>query len=157
MAFTDSDWATDKDSRRSVSGTAVFYNGNLINWLSRVQKRTAGSSTEAEYLALDQTGRDVLYFRHLLEEMGCGIEDATTIFCDNQGAIRNAVNPLSVSKMKHVEVCYHMVRDFVEAGALKIVYVSTDENLADIFTKSISAKLSVKKFIVFRDQLLSKV
>jgi hypothetical protein len=75
--------------------------------------------------------------------------EATTILCDNQSCIKMTENPVFHDRLKHIEICYHYIRDMVQRGALKLQYVGTDEQVADVLTKP----LSHVKFEHFREEL----
>ena len=74
---------------------------------------------------------------------------ATVILCDNQSCIKMTENPVFHDKSKHIEIRYHFIRDMVQRGALKLQYISTDEQVDDVLTKP----LSCVKFKHFRDKL----
>ena len=75
--------------------------------------------------------------------------DVTDIFCDNQCCIYMIENPVFHDKSKHIEVRYHFIRDMVQKGAIKLKYVPTEEQVADVLTKP----LDRVKFEYFRDKL----
>jgi hypothetical protein len=75
--------------------------------------------------------------------------EATTILCDNQNCIKMKEKPVFHDRLKHIEIHYHYIRDMVQRGALKLLYISTDEQVADVLTKP----LSHVKFEHFRDKL----
>jgi hypothetical protein len=73
----------------------------------------------------------------------------TAILCDNQSCIKMTENPVFYDKSKHIEIRYHFIYDIVQRGALKLQYISMDEQVADVMTKP----LSRVKFEHFRDNL----
>jgi hypothetical protein len=73
----------------------------------------------------------------------------TAILCDNQRCIKMTENLVFHDRSKHIEICYHFIYDMVQRGALKLQYISTDEQVADMLTKP----LSRVKFEHFRDKL----
>jgi hypothetical protein len=73
----------------------------------------------------------------------------TAILCDNQSCIKMTENPVFHDRSKHIEIRYHFIHDMVQRGALKLQYISTDEQVADVMTKP----LSRVKFEHFRDKL----
>jgi hypothetical protein len=71
------------------------------------------------------------------------------IYCDNQSCIKLSENPIFHDRSKHIEIRYHFIQDRIQKGAVKLRYISTDEQVANILTKP-----SVKrKFVFFRDKL----
>ena len=71
------------------------------------------------------------------------------IHCDNQSCIRLSENPVFHDRSKHIEIIYHFIREYVKRGAVELPYISTDEQVADILTKS----LGRGKHIYFRDKM----
>jgi len=136
ICYSDSDYAGDLTDRHSTSGFLVFYNGCLISWGCTKQDVVAQSSTEAEFIAMNTTGK---YLKQLVESIG--IPNVTGIlYEDNTGSIPIAENPICKNRTKHIEVRFYYIRDVVRKY-LKIIYKETSEQLADIFTKPLSFKI----------------
>ncbi|XP_019178996.1 PREDICTED: uncharacterized protein LOC109174195 [Ipomoea nil] len=148
-AYTDSDWAGCPVDRKSTSGYAVFLDTNLVSWVSRKQRTVARSSTEAEYKGLADVSAEVTWVVSLLRELGLHSGTPATLWCDNLGATYLAANPVFHARTKHVEIDYHFVRDKVAAGDFIVSFVSTKDQLADIFTKPLPAP----RFQALRDKL----
>ncbi|XP_019175853.1 PREDICTED: uncharacterized protein LOC109171181 [Ipomoea nil] len=148
-AFTDSDWAGCPVDRKSTSGYAVFLGDNLVSWVSRKQRTVARSSTEAEYKGLADVAAEVTWVVSLLRELGLHSGSPTTLWCDNLGATYLAANPVFHARTKHVEIDYHFVRDKVASGEFIVSFVSTKDQLADIFTKPLPAP----RYQALRDKL----
>ncbi|XP_019200092.1 PREDICTED: uncharacterized protein LOC109193692 [Ipomoea nil] len=138
-AFSDSDWAGCSLDLKSTAGYAVFLGPNLVSWTSRKQRTVARSSTEAEYKSLADVAAEVTWVQSLLRELGLLSPTIPVFWCDNLGATYLCANPVFHARTKHVEVDYHFVRDKVSTGALKVNFVSTNDQLADIFTKPLSS------------------
>jgi hypothetical protein len=138
--YTDSDWTGDKDNQHSVSGCAIFLN-TVILWKSKLQKPLALSSSEAEYYGMNEAAKDVKVGAMILEAIGIEIESPIIMYCDNVGAIFMAENETATVRTKHVNARYHFVREYVESGFLKIVFVNSKENKSDMFTKNVSSEL----------------
>jgi hypothetical protein len=121
----------------------------MISWQSRKQSSIALSIAEAEYIAACSASCEAIWLRKLLTDLFDLEMEATTILCDNQSCIKMTENPVFHDRSKHIEIRYHYIRDMVQRGALKLQYVSTDEQVADVLTKP----LSRVKFEHFRDKL----
>lgn len=139
-AYSDSDYASDKVTRRSVTGMLILLNGAPISWRSKIQRAATLSSCEAEYYAMSETAQEVLYVKSVLEFLACKVKLPIVIKVDNQGAIFLANNESS-TRTKHIDVRYHFVRDLVEAEVIKFEYVKTEENRADPNTKNVTTDL----------------
>ena len=120
-----------------------------MSWLSRKQKSVALSSTEAKYMAASQASCEAIWLRKMLVGLFDLELSPTVIHCDNQSCIKLTENPVFHDRSKHIEIRYHFIRDWVQRGAVKLDYVSTDEQVVDIFTKS----LPRGKHIYFRDKM----
>lgn len=144
--FVDSDWEGDKSSRNSVTGWVIFLNECAIGWGSRGQKCVSLSSSEAEYVGITEISKDILYIRNLLEFLGRKVlELPIVVQCDNTGAIYLTGNRES-RRTKYMDTKYHFVREYVEDGILKVIFVPTGENKADPYTKNVSECDSVRHF-----------
>ena len=135
--YSDSDWAGSKDDRRSVTGYCIYLNGCLISWKSRAQKHVTLSSTEAEYVAVSEVCGDVLFMKMILEFLGLLIEKPVIIHCDNVGAIFLGNNAKASLRTKHIDVRYHFVREYIVDGTVEVMFVGSEDNDADIFTKNV--------------------
>ncbi len=135
-AYSDSDWAGDRHERRSTQGYVVFFNGTPISWRSGLQSVIALSSCEAEYVALSEACRELAYLREVAKFLHHPQDDPTPLFGDNQGSLDLVDNPVHHSRSKHIDVKFHYVRTAQENGLVKVLKVHTDDNRADIFTKT---------------------
>ncbi|KAL7526613.1 hypothetical protein ACHAWF_001850, partial [Thalassiosira exigua] len=118
VLFTDSDYAGDPESRRSVSGYILYVCGVPIIWRSKLQRSVTLSSSEAEWVSLSEAVKEVIFVLHLLEFMGIKIQYPVLVRVDNIGAIFMSSNLTTTSRTKHVDVRTKFVREFVEDGTL---------------------------------------
>jgi hypothetical protein len=113
----------------------------VIFWKSKLQKPLALSSSEAEYYGMSEAAKDVKFVAMILEAIGIKIELLIIMYCDNVGAIFMAENATATARTKHVDARYQFVREYVENGFLKIVFVNSKENKAEMFTKNVLSEL----------------
>uniref|UniRef100_A0A5K1A4K1 Reverse transcriptase Ty1/copia-type domain-containing protein n=1 Tax=Nymphaea colorata TaxID=210225 RepID=A0A5K1A4K1_9MAGN len=137
--YIDADWAGDPDDRRFVSGFCFFLDFNLICWSSKKQRAVARSSTEAEYRAMAAGTAEASWLRHLLGELNLPIVQSS-LLCDNQSAIKIAYNPILHNRTKHIEIDQHFIRQKVEEAEILPTYISTSEQIADLFTKGLTGQ-----------------
>jgi hypothetical protein len=137
--FVDADYGGDPDDRKSTSGCVFLLQGGPISWFSRKQECTATSTTDAEFVAGSEAAKEGTWIKSLLEEIGQGLPGPIPLFCDNQGAIKVAYNPELHRKMKHIAIKYCYIREAQANGVINTSYVSSQEQLADIFTKPLAA------------------
>lgn len=103
-AYSDSDWAGDRDTRHSTSGHILFLGKSPIAWYSGKQNLVTTSTTEAEYVAMSQTAKEIQYIRNLLNSIGIIQDEATVLNGDNQGALFLGENPKTASRTKHIAI-----------------------------------------------------
>lgn len=135
--FADADWANCPVDRRSYTGYAFVLNGSPISWNSRKQRTVVLSSTEAEYMAMSEANKEAIYLRQFLAELGEDDSVSTILMNDNMGALKLAENPSFHARSKHIDLRYHLIRDAVKDGTLKVEYTSMDTMAADILTKAL--------------------
>lgn len=134
-SYVDSDWAGDRSTRKSVSGWLIMINECVVGWGSRGQKCVSLSSTEAEYVDVSEIIKELLFIKKTLEFLSVSIAFPIIIHCDNVGALY-LCNNADGQRTKHIGVRYHFVRQYVEDGIVKIIFVRSEDNKADIFTKN---------------------
>ncbi|WVY95338.1 hypothetical protein V8G54_034426 [Vigna mungo] len=125
----------DKDDYISTIGYLLYLGSTPISWSSRKQHSIARSSTEAEYKALADTASELLWVLSLFTELGHMPTTNPVIYCDNLGATTLSANPVFHSRIKHIALAYHFVRENVQKGKFRVSFVSTDDQLVDILTK----------------------
>ena len=108
QGYTNADYAGDKDRRKSTSGYLMTYAGGAVSWQSRLQKCVSTSTTEAEYIAAVDAGKEVLWMKNFLQELGMK-QEKYVLFCDSQSAIHLAKNSSYHSRTKHIDVRYHWI------------------------------------------------
>ncbi|CAK9804031.1 Retrovirus-related Pol polyprotein from transposon TNT 1-94 [Anthophora plagiata] len=146
--YVDSDWAADENGRRSRTGYITMLAGGPISWESRKQKSVALSTMEAEYMALSEATKEAIYLKRLLANMNFNnlVCDKTSIFCDNQSAIHLSKDNVYHRRSKHIDIRYHYTREMRENGEIDTQYISTNEMIADMLTKSLP-KVKLEKCV----------
>ncbi|GJV46951.1 retrovirus-related pol polyprotein from transposon TNT 1-94 [Tanacetum coccineum] len=135
-AFSDADHAGCQDTRRSTSGSMQLLGYILVSWSSKRQKSAAISSTKAEYIALSGCCAQVLWMRSQLIDYGLRF-NKIPMYCDNKSAIALCCNNVQHSRLKHIDIIYHFIKEQVENEVVELYFVSTEYQLADIFTKAL--------------------
>jgi hypothetical protein len=145
VCYVDSAFADDKDIFASTMGYTFILNGAAVSWTSKKLREVAVSTVEAEYTAFHLAACHALWMQQLLWEM-VGRKGPITIFCDSTGCISNLKNFITTGHTKHIGVKYHASRQMIANQRIVPVYVQTDDNIADLFTKPlVNAKFS--KFV----------
>ena len=136
IGYSDADHAGCLDTRRSTTGFVMLLCGTPIIWRSTKQTITADSTCVAEYVAASTAAKELVWARSFLGELGIKL-NASTLYVDNQGAISLIKNFQVNAKTKHLDIKLHMVRDYISEKQISVEYISTDKNLADLFTKAL--------------------
>ena len=141
VAYSDSDFAGDKETRISIAGFVIYLLGVPISWKSKGQKSVTLSSTEAEFVALSEAAKEIKFIYQVLQSMGIEVELPIVVRVDNVGAIFTSNNVAISQRSKHIDVRYHFVREFIQDGFLRIIFVKTEDNDADLYTKNLQGDL----------------
>ncbi|XP_050261227.1 secreted RxLR effector protein 161-like [Quercus robur] len=132
--FSDSDWASNADDRKSTTGGCFYVEANLVAWMSKKQNYVSLSTTEVEYIVTGSCCSQFLWMKKLLSNYEIA-QGTIVVYCDNSSAINISKNPVQHSKTKHIEIRYHFIRDLVERKIVVLEYIPTERQNANIFTK----------------------
>lgn len=150
VAYCDADFAGDKQTYRSTSGFLILYAGAPIAWSSHRQTHVTLSSTEAEFISLCSTARDIVWIKKLANELGILHAGPVMIHCDNTSTIKTATNERTAFRTRHIGAQAHYPRELVNEGIIDISYVPSNQQLAVYLTKPLTGP----KFIQNQDQLM---
>lgn len=136
-AYSDADFANDLSERKSISGCIIFLANGPVIFRSVPQSIVASSTTESEYIAASVCAKEVLWVNHTLRELRVDVLH-TVMKLDSQPALKLIKNPEVHRRTKHIDVKYHLVRDYYTKGEFKLEYVDTSNQLADYLTKALA-------------------
>ncbi|KAJ9557170.1 hypothetical protein OSB04_011784 [Centaurea solstitialis] len=134
--YTDADLGGCKKTFKSTTGYIFTVGGTVVSWMSRLQKSVALSTTEAEYMAVAEASKELVWLKTFLEELGKKQVDYS-LYCDNESVVKLAKNPVYHGKTKHIGMRYHCVRGLINDGTMNLMNISGVKNPADMFTKSV--------------------
>ncbi|MBW0517549.1 hypothetical protein O181_057264 [Austropuccinia psidii MF-1] len=140
-AYSDADWGNCQETRRSVTGFLVTFNGNLVIWKTRKQPTVSISTAEAEYKALCDLTSEIVWFRQWCNECSLlTVSGPIPVHEDNQSCIRTVEgnSNLNQKRMKHLDIQLHFIKEFVKNSVIKLIYTPTNLMLADFLTKSVN-------------------
>ena len=150
QGYSDADYASNLDDRRSITGYVFMFAGAPLSWNSMTQHSVSLSTMESEYYAVCKATQEAIYLRMLFEESGIKVDAPLTIFEDNQACIAFTKQPGEHTRTKHIDVRACFVRQWVEHGELVLEPIATKEQLADILTKA----LEPAQFAYLRSRLV---
>ncbi|GJV75991.1 retrovirus-related pol polyprotein from transposon TNT 1-94 [Tanacetum coccineum] len=134
--FLDANHAGCLDTHKITSGGIQFLGDKLVSWMSKKQDYTAMSSAEAEYMVLSASCAQVMWMMKQLKDYGFNY-NKIPLYCDSQSAKAISCNPVQHSRTKHIHTRYHFIKEHVEDGIIKLYFVRTEYQLADMFTKAL--------------------
>nr|GFA05501.1 retrotransposon protein [Tanacetum cinerariifolium] len=129
IVYADSDHAGDYVYRKSTSGICTFMGCCLTSWFFKKQTTLAISTTKAEYVSAEMACQQALWMKQALIDYDIQLDDVP-IMCDNKGVIDLSKNPVQHSRIKHIEIRHHFLRDNVQKGNIFIEKVASKDNLA---------------------------
>ncbi|XP_022154958.1 uncharacterized protein LOC111022102 [Momordica charantia] len=138
--FADDDWASNLDDRKSTSSYCIYFGGNLVTWGSMKQHIISGSSTEAEFCCIANAATKLIWLHSRLKELSIVSNKPSVLWCDNLEAVHLSANPTLHLRTKHVELDIYFVGDLVLQKKLVVMHLPSTEQIADVFTKPLSAK-----------------
>ena len=135
--YSDSDLAGHIYDQRSTGGMALYLNESLVIWVSQKQRCVALSSCEAEFMAETAAACQAIWLRNLLSQVTRSHVDHVVLYIDNKSAIDLANYPVFYGRSKHIDICYHFIRECIEGGEIVVKHVRTDLQRVDTLTKAL--------------------
>jgi hypothetical protein len=137
LIWSDADWASDTENRRSISAWVATLNGGAISWKSKQAPRVASSTTESEFVAASRSSDEALWLRRTMEAIGLAQKTATPVFCDNRAVRMMSENPVQRERSKFVDFRVHRLMEHVSDGVVRLLDCPTNDMLADTLTKQL--------------------
>ncbi|KAI0923982.1 hypothetical protein AcV5_010529 [Taiwanofungus camphoratus] len=138
VTYSDAAHADCRNTGRSTGGYVVKVGTGAISWSSKLQGIVTLSTTEAEYIAAVEAGKEILWMRNILTEFGYTIDMPSTLYIDNQSSLSVTKNPEHHGRMKHLDLRFYWLRDTVETGIITTEYMPTKLMVADVLTKALT-------------------
>jgi hypothetical protein len=135
IAYTYAYWVGCIDDQRSTSGASFYLGECLVSWLRKKQSSISLSTTEVEYIATTTCCTQVIWMKQILTDIEVEYDEPIPIYCDNTSAISISKNPVMQSKMNHIPIKYHFLREQVAEKNIRVEYVGTKEKVVEIFAK----------------------
>lgn len=143
--YVDSDWAGDTVDRKSTTGYVFKLLNCTVSWISRKQQSVSISSTESEYIALSVAVSEACWLRKILIDLNFVMKLPIILYEDNRSAIYVSKSPENNKRLKHIDVKVFFIKEKLDLGIIDIVYIKTEDQLADVFTKPLN-KVKFEKF-----------
>ena len=141
IGYSDADWDSDLNERKSTSGYAFLLNNGAITWSSKKQPCIALSTMKAEYVACLAVVQEAVWLRRFFKNLKVvkDASDPVTIHCDSMAALAYAKDSKYHGRTKHIDIRYHYIRDMVAHNKVVLKHISTSLMIADTFTKPIGS------------------
>ena len=142
--FCDSNYAGDRETQISVTGYILYLCRAPISWKSKAQRSITQSSSKVEFFAISEAVKEIRFVYQVMQTMKIEIELPIIVRVDNIGAIYIAENRSTTPRTKHIDIRTKFVNDYIDDGFIKIIFVKSEENDADIFTKNTTAEIQAR-------------
>jgi len=145
VGFADSNYRVNMDTRQSVTGYVTGIDRSIVNFVSNTRTTVTLSSTEAEYIVASTCTTEIKFITMLLEELAPNeVKRPGTLHEDNTGAIFLMENQAVGQRTKHIDIRYHHIREMIENNWMKVKFIKSEENIADMETKNLPVNLLEK-------------
>ncbi|RDX69842.1 Copia protein, partial [Mucuna pruriens] len=147
--YCNVDWARSPIDRRSTIGSCISIGGNVVSWKSKKQNTITHSSTEPEYRAMTSATYESIWVKQLIQELKFVDVQPMKLYCDNQATLHIASNPVFHERTKHIEIDCYFVREKLLAKEISTEFVNSNNQLADIFTKSLRGPSCARSYWLY--------
>lgn len=137
VGFSDSDFAGDPDDRKSTTGFVFLLGSGAVSWSCKKHQLVTLSTTKTEFVAATACAYQAIWLRKILGELHSPQTCPTHLYCDNNSAIKLSKNLVLHGRSKHIDVKFHFLRDLTKEEVIDVIYCKSEDQVADIFTKSI--------------------
>ena len=139
IGYTDSDFQSDIESKKSTSGYVFTLGGGAVSWRSVKQSSIADSTMEVEYIAASEAAKETVWLKNFLLDLGVvpSVQSSITLYYDNSGAVINAKKPRSHKRGKHIGK-YYLICEIVGRGDAVVSHIASKDNLVDLFIKGLA-------------------
>ncbi|MBW0530453.1 hypothetical protein O181_070168 [Austropuccinia psidii MF-1] len=134
---SDTDYASCKDTRKSITGYRTMVGNSFINRKSKKQTTISTSSCEANYKAQFEGGKDLVWTEILLQDLQISVDYPLTLNGDNQGSIALAKNPQLHEQTKIFDTIFHWIQEMMMKKKINNTYIWTQQIPADGLTKAL--------------------
>ena len=143
IRYIDSNFQSDKYSRKSTFGSIFTLGGGAVVWRSIKQSSIADSTMEVEYIAACEAAKGLVWLKKFYTNMEVvpNMEKPLVLYCDNGGAVANSKEQRSHKRGKHIERKYHLIREIVHKGDVAVMKIASEQDLADLFTKTLPKRV----------------
>jgi hypothetical protein len=141
-AYADADWGSDHTDRKSITGWVTMVNDDPVSWACKKQKVVSQSSCEAELYSEAAAINEIKWLRGMLGEihMSAADDPAPILYGDNQSTQELTRSGIKSERTKHIDIKYHFVTDEVSSGKVRLQWIPTAQQLADVLTKALGVQ-----------------
>ena len=140
IGYEDSSFATDKYTRISVTGYVIYANKFIIAWKSKIQSSVTLSNTKSEYVALSMCLMEMIFIKQVCKSVNQPIQTPMILYTNNIGAIGMCHNATTSGSIRHVDIMWHFIREWITKGWVIIKHVSTKSNVSDACNKNLNTE-----------------